>query len=494
MSIDPAHSIRPLLLATILLLAVLVAPRLIRRWPLWVRLLTRVGLFVVLTVLVQATMGSPLQPRFALLPVGERFWAQLVEASWWIAGAGAVIGLLRLFVVLENRPRETRIVSDLLAGAVVVAAGLAVINFAFAVPIRGLLATSGVIAIVLGLALQSTLSDVFSGIAVGLERPYKVGDLLWVEGGIEGRVVEVTWRSTRIGTADGNLASIPNSVIAKARLVNRSAPTPRRSATVELRLDARARPGLCVATLTAALRQCGGILDQPAPSVRCSSLEGDGLGYTVTFSVAGSEGLPGVRDELLTRIHTHLGHAGIALAVPGRKTSRPLAIPTLQQLMAGSDLFGAMEDGHRAILAGFFSASEVVEGEVLMRRDDVPQALLVIASGTLGISLDGSDGPRIVNRLGPGETLGAAGLVTGLPFTAEATALTPSLVYRLPRSGLAAAMATTPDLAAPLQALAERVFQAMRRDAETEEEVELAQSDMLLQRLRSFLRSLNERS
>lgn len=73
-----------------------------------------------------------------------------------------------------------------MAGAIAVATLLAIVNFAFEVPIRGLVATSGVIAIVLGLALQSTLSDVFSGIAVGLERPYKAGDLLWVEGGIEG--------------------------------------------------------------------------------------------------------------------------------------------------------------------------------------------------------------------------------------------------------------------------------------------------------------------
>ncbi len=116
----------PLPLATALLLSAALVPRLRTRWPLWVSVLARI-----------------------------------------------------LFVVLENRPRETRIVSDLFAGAIVVATLLGIVNFAFEVPIRGLLATSGVIAIVLGLALRSTLSDVFSGIAVGLERPYVPGGLLW---------------------------------------------------------------------------------------------------------------------------------------------------------------------------------------------------------------------------------------------------------------------------------------------------------------------------
>jgi small-conductance mechanosensitive channel/CRP-like cAMP-binding protein len=488
--LDPTTA--ALLLLSLVLLLALVLPRLRPRWPVWLRMTLRVTGLAAATVLVQRSFGPPLAPRFAPADTDIRLWQQLLEAGWWVLAGRVAVGAARLFVVLKHRPRETQILSDLLAGAIYVATALAVTTFAFSVPLGGLLATSGVIAIVLGLALQSTLSDVFSGIAVGLEKPYVVGDFLWVEGGIEGRVIQVNWRATQIGTADGNVASIPNSVIAKARLVNRSAPTPRRSASVDVKLNARASPSQCVAVLRAAVRQCAGILDQPEPTIRCSGLEGDGVGYKVTFSVAGSDVLLAAKDELLTRIHVHLYHAGIALAVPGKKNPGSGLAPTLQQLMAGSDLFGAMDDAHRAALAGFFEADEVAEGDVLMRQGDVPAALLVIASGTVGVSLTGPEGPRIVNRLGPGETLGAAGLVTGQPFSAVAAALTPLLLYRMPRTGLAAAMAATPELAGPLQKLAERVFQAMRRDAVSDDAVERVQSEILLHRLRDFLRSLNE--
>jgi small-conductance mechanosensitive channel len=54
-------------------------------------------------------------------------------------------------------------------------------------PLQGLLATSGIIAIVLGLALQSTLSDVFSGISLNIEKPFRIGDEILLEGGAEGR-------------------------------------------------------------------------------------------------------------------------------------------------------------------------------------------------------------------------------------------------------------------------------------------------------------------
>ena len=49
--------------------------------------------------------------------------------------------------------------------------------------------------------------------------PYSAGDLLWVEGGIEGRVIQVNWRSTHIATINKDVAVVPNSVMAKARLV-----------------------------------------------------------------------------------------------------------------------------------------------------------------------------------------------------------------------------------------------------------------------------------
>ena len=142
----------PLSLATILLLGILAdAPRDSRR-PLWRRLLLRVAVFGVLTWLLQRAVGSPVAPSPLLAPTAH-VWADFVEIGWWALGARVAVGFLGLVVVLEGRPQETQIISDLLAGAIYTAAGLAVVNFVFGVPIGGLIATSGVIAIVLGTGL-----------------------------------------------------------------------------------------------------------------------------------------------------------------------------------------------------------------------------------------------------------------------------------------------------------------------------------------------------
>ena len=374
MALAQAH-VSLLLAATMLLFVGLVIPNLRGRWPVLVRVPVGVAAFVLLTLLVQKILGSPLAPHFSTDRSGEQFWERLVEAAWWLVAARVAVVFGRLFVVLENRPRETRIVSDLVAAAIYIAAVLAIINFSFEVPIRGLLATSGVIAIVLGLALQSTLSDVFSGIAVGLERPYKSGDLLWVEGNIEGRVLQLNWRSTQIVTVQDNIAIIPNSIMAKARMINRSAPTASRGDSITVRLDTRVPPEHCVAVLTAAARACLVPLADPAPSVACDGLAGDGNSYSVGFVVGSSERLPAARAEMFTQVHRHLRHAGIALAVPGLAVLPEVEVPDAGQLLEQSDLFGVLKPDERDQLAAHFAAQWLDAGETLIRKGERPEAL-----------------------------------------------------------------------------------------------------------------------
>ena len=63
--------------------------------------------------------------------------------------------------------------SDIIAACIYVCSALAILGFVFALPLQGIVATSGVIAIVVGLALQNTLGDVFSGLSLSVEKPYE---------------------------------------------------------------------------------------------------------------------------------------------------------------------------------------------------------------------------------------------------------------------------------------------------------------------------------
>lgn len=477
-----------LLIATLVLGAGVGVPFAFPRWPIWLRVFWRVTTLVLLTLLVQRIVGSPLQPVFRGEATWDRLWQQLVTAGWWIVAARSVAGVARLLLSFQNRSRETQILSDLIGAGMYAATALAIVDVVFAVPIGGLIATSGIIAVVIGLALQSTLADVFSGIAIDIERPYRAGDLLWIEGGVEGRVREVNWRSTLVVTGNGDVAVVPNSVMAKSRLVNHSLPAPIRRASVEVRLDPRAPPERCQATLEAAVRACLLPLPSPTPAVNLTALNGDGAIYEIAFSVPSSENLGAARSELLAQVQRHLLHAAIPMAVAGITELPPLAVPSAADLLARSDLFGCLTDEERDLLARGMDEVGFEDGATLFKQDDMVDALYVVSAGTVGILRRQPDGSEVVRRMSPGSCLGIIGLVTGLPFAATATALTPVRAFRLEKTALVQALASRPELMTSLEGLARRSQAAIRQDAAAEEEHHVQRSEILIARMRAFLR------
>ena len=480
-----------LTLATVLLLVAVFDVWRIRKRPLWLRFVIRVVEFAALTWILQVAVGSPVAPQLDTTRVGMRIWAKFVEVGWWMLGARVAAGIVRLVVVLENQPRETKIVSDLLAAAIYVATALSVINFVFGVAIAGLVATSGVVAIILGLALQSTLSDVFSGIAVGLERAYKPGDLIWVEGGIEGQVLQLNWRSTQIATFHDSIAIVPNSVIAKSRLENRSAPTPTRSLTITISVDPSIEPRRCITALNAAALACRLPLPSPAPAVGCTSLQGDGNVYEISFAVGTSHLIPAARTEILGLVHRHLHFAGIALSARGIAPPPSGSVPTLADLMAASELFGPLTPEERGQFAEHFVAISREEGETLLCEGEMPDAVYLLSGGTIELARGAGVGRRVVLRASPGDSVGMTALITGTPLSTTATALTPVTAYSLDKEAIAAVLRSRPGLASSLEGQAKRGQAWLRCEVEAHEQREIAKPDMMLDRLREFLHRIN---
>lgn len=121
--------------------------------------------------------------------------------------------------------------------------------------ITGLITASGVFGVAMGLALQSTLADLFSGIALNLQRPFRVGDWIQVDSGILGEVTEMDWRATHLRTPQGDTAVLPNGKLAAAQVTNFSSPTTRHRCVMSITLDARVHPGLACRAPRSATRR-----------------------------------------------------------------------------------------------------------------------------------------------------------------------------------------------------------------------------------------------
>ena len=128
-------------------------------------------------------------------PAFQRVFVALAKVVWWLNAAWVLTGFTRIFLIFERRPREGRLIQDLIVGVIYLGAVLSVVAYVFGAPIGTLIATSGVFAIILGLALQSTLADVFSASrSISARLTKSATGSCWAA--IEGRVVETHWRAT----------------------------------------------------------------------------------------------------------------------------------------------------------------------------------------------------------------------------------------------------------------------------------------------------------
>ncbi len=408
------------------------------------RAVTRVILLVALTIILLKASVVPYRP---LKPTGiliEDAARRILAIAWWLWVAWFLVGVVQAFVVAEHRPREGKLLQDLLAGLIYLAAVLAVIAYVFDLPIQGLLATSGVIAIILGLALQSTLNDVFSGIVLNFSRPYRPGDWISIEGGTDGRVIEMNWRATHLMTAKHDLAIVPNSSIAKAKLVNASSPSRIHGTSVTIRLDGKTPPGAGTKILERAILNCRPILTSPAPSITVKSITGTGTEFEITFFMEDIADAIRAQNELLDLVYRHVAAAGIDLA-PGDTSASLMSgmvTPTKgsSQAERAIDLvaiFAALTSDERRLLATKVKERTFDQGETLFEPGVVLDSLSIIGTGVLSLTYAASGKEVELTRLGPGDHFGEMGLLNGTPTWGKLSALVLTTVYELKKEDLA---------------------------------------------------------
>ena len=442
LGILPVHGLQ---LCVIIIVCTVTGAVLLRGRLAWMRLAWNIGSLAALTATMASLIGSPLDPHFqvsegGLLAEPER----LVLAAWWILVARTAI-LTGHAVLRTNRQHHgVRLAADLAAGMVYLGALIAIADLVFGVSIPGLVATSGVIAIVLGLALQNTLGDVFSGIAVGLDRPFGVGDYIWIDGAAEGRVIETNWRATRITTDTNDVATVPNSVIAKSRILNRSSPSEARKDTLRIILDALVPPDVAIRLLRAALLNVEGLLT-PTPSVLCTDLYGRGANYNVTFTAA-LDDLPRIRSEVLVQVARHTRFAGVALASPDAPPPARAAAPSLDDMLGGVAVLQMLSADERARLTSGLVARHGTADTAVVTQGGAVFSLFIIAQGAFEVRQDRNWGAARLGSLGPGDTFGETALLTGAPNEVTVTAMTDFLVYELSNAVLAPLLQENPDL------------------------------------------------
>jgi small-conductance mechanosensitive channel/CRP-like cAMP-binding protein len=441
----------PLFITFALLVAgVAAAHVLFRRHPLG-RAIVRVVFLVLLTLAllqIDIVPYRPLEPTGD--PVRDAVHAAL-KIAWWLWAAWFVVGFVRAFIIVEDRPHEGRLLQDLLAGLVYLAALFAIVSYVLNLPVQGLLATSGIIAIILGLALQSTLGDVFSGIVLNFSRPYRPGDWINIDGTTEGRVIEMTWRATHILTGRRDLAILPNSTIAKSKIVNVSSPSGTHGATITVAIDGTVPPTTGMEILQEAISNCRTIVTAPAPSVAINAISASATEFAITFFAPDFSATTKAQNELLDVVYRHLTAAGVNLAAGPNAVPPPRDTRTRSERVLGlTEIFVSVPVTERAAIATQLKSRGYDRDETLLAPGTKSQSLNIIGSGVVSARRDNGEFEEELVRLGPGEHFGEISLLNGTATSVHLVALTPVVVYELAKEELGRILESHPDVSQAL--------------------------------------------
>ncbi|MBL1270933.1 MAG: MscS family membrane protein [Marinobacter maritimus] len=174
-------------------------------------------------------LGLSLAIVVANLPLGGvtliKLFLSFITASWM----GAVIKISTLALQALSRENRFHLVDartvpllDLTSKLLSIMIGSYVLLIIWGINPVGWLASAGIVGLALGFAAKDTLGNLFSGFFIVADAPYKIGDYINLDSGERGKVCAIGLRSTRLLTRDDVEITIPNGVIANAKIINES--------------------------------------------------------------------------------------------------------------------------------------------------------------------------------------------------------------------------------------------------------------------------------
>ncbi len=256
------------------------------------------------------------------LPDGLRSTFLSLAVVFWTVALFRVSGLL---LVTASQDREhpglirsrTLPLFQMAAKAVIVGLAFYFFFLAWNLDLTAWLASAGVLGIAVGFAAKDSLANLFAGVAIMADAPYRLGDHLRLETGERGQVTEIGLRSTRLLTPEALEIVVPNGVMANTKIVNETGgpgPTHRLSVSVGVAYGSDVEQVRAILVEESA--PIDGVLNEPAPMAWFREMADSALLFDVMVWIPRPDLRLIVIDALNTRIYSRLGKEGIEIPFP----------------------------------------------------------------------------------------------------------------------------------------------------------------------------------
>jgi small-conductance mechanosensitive channel/CRP-like cAMP-binding protein len=345
----------------------------------------------------------------------------------------------------------------------------------FEYKVTAILATGTVVAAILGLALQETLGNLFSGIALHLDDTFAPGDVIR-SGETFGIVEAVRWRGTRLRTFNNNLLIIPNSMLARERLEV----FPRRNLNariLQIGIDYNVPPATVLNVLVQAASNVDGVSHAIPAFARVGSFGDSAVIYEIKYHMNDYSQRDRIDADIRKAVWYALRRNNIAIPYPMRTVQRyrpverrhqPDAAEILHRL-ARVDVLSPLSRAAHETIAQAAHVHVFSRGETIIRLGAEGNSMFIVHEGAVSVRVDDAE----VARLQPGDFFGEMALLTGEGRTADVIALSDVVAVEIAKDALEPVLHDHPELAAAISAkVAERrgSLDSARSDAPADEQ------------------------
>lgn len=434
-------------------------------------------------------------------PLISRGLAPYLDTLNLLIGSFAAISIA-VWLMLELPPRMDwwkglpKILVDLIKISAGALAALTLINIVLKINLVGIAATSAVLTAVLGFAAQSTLKDIFAGVALQLDAPFKEGD--WIDLGFtRGIVLSLRLMSTRLRTIESAEVIVPNSRIASEGL-RRFQADKAIGHSFEIALEATMPARQAIQLIDHAIRHHPQVLSEPKPRIWVSQYNGMGLVYQVQYwqEELGDLAERQIRSDILEQIWHALRRIGETLPYPGRairndrkgksKFDTGYTIDERINALKQTGLFAGLSKDDESEFARKEQHLIYGPGEAVFHQDDEGDAFYILMRGIASVARqeNGSEDTTF-KTLEPGDIFGEIAVFTGTKRSASIICREEVHVLAFGRDDLVNLIKQAPDSLARLSELVARRQQELTETGMSDRSEEYAQD--LSNRIRSFL-------
>lgn len=382
----------------------------------------------------------------------------------------AALAIVNLFVTLACNPwfhdGAIKYAPTIVQDAMVIAVFATISLYFFRNDLK-FMAGSAIAAAAVGFALQDTLANLFAGLAIQIDRPFRAGQWISV-GEYEGLVTAVTWRATKIRNKHGNLVILPNNVISKAAITNFSEPHIPTRLSVDVGAAYQVPPNEVRDAITSVLSQTPNVLATPAPEVLLYDFAASAVTYRTRFYIDDYDLDESTKDKVRRGIYYEFKRRSIEIPWPTQvyytRQEPPLDSPeqraAFRRHIASVPVLAALPPEAHEALASAATKRLYGDGEVIVREGDPGESMFIVQRGRVVVTV----GPqhKEVAQIGVGGYFGEMSLLTGAPRSATVTAQGDCDVLEMSAEAFRTYVHNHPDVVDPLATAAE----SRRRDLE----------------------------